>query len=323
MNALRVRAIASHVPARRLNVEQDHERLGISPEAAKVFSRIYGMPSCAFSDETQSALLLHPCRTVLQAVPESQAQVAVLIHAHTGAISGTWGDSPTIHLARELGLRRASVMGTCSNKCVAVFSALALAECWLAACPSELALIVVGERADTRELRVARNVAVVGDASAAALVAMSGGGPVMLAHVVQTYPGYAEGIWLPTRSPRYRDLEAQFHARLAKVMGDALDQAGMTFEQVDHVIPHNVNLLMWCRLARLIGVAPERILLDNVSKVGHCLGADMFINFESLRRTRVLTDGSTCLMVSAGEGGVFGAAVFAWHEGMAIDRPNP
>jgi 3-oxoacyl-[acyl-carrier-protein] synthase-3 len=323
MNALRLRAIASHVPARRLNVEQDYERLGIAHAAAKVFSRIYGMPWCAISDETQLALLLHPCRTVLQAEPALPERVAVLIHAHTGAISGSWCHVPTAHLARELGLRRASVMGTCSNKCVAVFTALALAEGWLAACPSELALIVVGELADTRELRVARNVAVVGDASAAALVAMSGDGPALLANVVETYPGYAQGIWLPTRSPRYRDLEAEFHARLAKAMGDALDQAGLTFNQVDHVIPHNVNLWMWHRLARFVGLAPERILLENVSKVGHCLGADMFINFESLCRTHALTDGSTCLMVSAGEGGVFGAAVFAWHQGMTINRPCP
>ena len=323
MNVLRLRAIASHVPARRLNVEQDYERVGISSAAAKVFSRIYGMPSCAVSDETPLALLLHPCRAVLQALPEPPGKVAVLIHAHTGAVSGAWADSPLIHLARELGLRRAKVMGTCSNKCVAVFTALALAEDWLAACPSELALVVVGELADTPELRVARNVAIVGDASAAALVAVSGKGPAMLAHVVETYPGYSQGIWLPIQSPRYRDLEATFQARLAKVMADALERAGMTFKQVDHVIPHNVNPLMWHRLARFIGVRPERIWLENVSTVGHCLGADMFINLESLCRSHALTDGSTCLMVSAGEGGVCGAAVFAWHEGIAIDRGSP
>ncbi|MEO3806054.1 3-oxoacyl-[acyl-carrier-protein] synthase III C-terminal domain-containing protein [Nonomuraea sp. B1E8] len=54
----------------------------------------------------------------------------------------------------------------------------------------------------------------------------------------------------------------------------------------------------------------DRLYLDNLSKVGHCFGADAFINYCSARADGRLTPGDRYLMTAVGLGATFSAMVF-------------
>ena len=56
-----------------------------------------------------------------------------------------------------------------------------------------------------------------------------------------------------------------------------------------------------------MGIPAERVYLDNVGRYGHCFGADVFVNFATVRDS--LEPGDYCLMVSAGVGDSYGAAL--------------
>lgn len=311
MRPMILEKLTSYLPENTLVLERDYSRLGITQHEARVFSQMYELPNCPVEEGDELQMLLKTCESLLETDHQSRQQIGVLIYAHTGAISGVWGQSIPTQLVRALGLTRALPLGTCSNNCVAIFSALDMARQHLqGAMPGSKALILVGEIADNIELRVVANVAIVGDGAAAGLFSLAGNGPQMLAHAIHTWPGYAHGIWLPTSSERYKDFELHYQSRLKAVIDEVLAQARMTLDQITWIIPHNVNIWMWRRAAAYLAFPLDKIYLKNISRTAHCLGADMFINFHSLRESVALRVGDKVLMVSAGVGGVFGAALF-------------
>lgn len=308
---LSIESVCASIPETVLNVAEDHERLGISSSVARVFSRMYELPFCPVSDVSEDELLLRAARGLLDRSGCEPDRVVCLIHAHTGAVIGEFARSVPVFLARRLGLKRAVAFGTCSNNCVAFFTALGMAARMLGSAePGSRALVVVGEVADNLELRVVQNVAIVGDAGAAALLGADGESNRLLAIAVHTHPGYAAGIWLPSDAPASREFEAMYQQRLRAVIDDALAKAGGRLEDVAWIIPHNVNVWMWRRAAQFMKFPIERVFLENTQRTAHCLGADMLLNLEALIRTDRLRRGDLYLMASAGIGGVMGAAMF-------------
>lgn len=311
MRPMILERLASYLPATTLVLERDYSRLGISQNEARVFSRMYELPNCPVEEGDELNMLLQTCEELLAEDDQLRQQIGVVIYAHTGAVSGVWGKSIVTQLVRTLGLRHALPLATCSNNCVAIFSALDMARQHLqGTAPDSKALIVVGEIADNIELRVVANVAIVSDGAAAGIFSLAGSGPRMLAHAIHTWPGYAHGIWLPTNSDYYKDFEQHYQSRLKAVIEDVLAQVGTTLDQIAWIIPHNVNIWMWRRAATYLGFPLEKIFLSNIRRTAHCLGADMFINFHSLQESVELCAGDQVLMVSTGVGGVFGAALF-------------
>ncbi|MEW2738377.1 ketoacyl-ACP synthase III family protein [Providencia sp. PROV130] len=313
MRPMILEGLASYLPATTLVLERDYERFGISQNQARVFSRMYGLPNCPVEEGDELHMLLRTCEKLLAASPKLHQQIDIVIYAHTGAISGVWGQSTVTQLVRHLRLKHALPLATCSNNCVAIFSALDFAKHHLQGAGSNAkALIVVGEIADNVELRLVSNVAIVGDGAGAGIFSLAGSGPKMLAHTIHNWPGYSHGIWLPTNSDCYKDFELHYQARLKAVIDNVLWQADTTLDQICWIIPHNVNIWMWHKAATHLDFPLEKIFLSNINRTAHCLGADMFINFQSLQERAKFYAGDKVLMVSAGVGGVFGAALFQY-----------
>jgi 3-oxoacyl-[acyl-carrier-protein] synthase-3 len=89
-------------------------------------------------------------------------------------------------------------------------------------------------------------------------------------------------------------------------MRAALGQAGITGNELVHVLPHHVNLAGWSRLVTMLSVPQERLFTANFGCLGHVFGADPFINFHTAPRGQ---PGSCSLLFSSGLAGCFGAMV--------------
>lgn len=313
---LHIDAISSFVPKTCLDVRQDHERLGLSAAAARVISQIYELPVCPCFEGSDEELLLRAASQLLARAETQDKRIVGIIHVHTGAVIGTHGMSVPTILVRKLGLSPALILGMCQLNCVSVISALDLAQTLLASEDDDNAriLILVGENAHNAELRVIPNVAIVGDVACAALVGRSNssGRNRLLGKAIHVHKGFSEGIWLSTTSETSRDYEAHFQTWLKAVMDEALDKAGITMDQLQAVLPHNVNVWMWRKAAAFMGLPIDKVFLENTRNTAHCLGADMLLNLESATAGRRLTQGDYYIMATAGVGGVFGAAVFQY-----------
>lgn len=60
---------------------------------------------------------------------------------------------------------------------------------------------------------------------------------------------------------------------------EAVEAAGCTLDEIDLLIPHNLNLKSWEILARILGIPLERIYTRNIARIGHAVASDNIINY--------------------------------------------
>lgn len=308
--SISIETIGCFVPETRLDVRRDYAALRIDAAVARVISQLYELPNCPVSFCSDDELLFN---AAIKTTADGGFcyRITALIYAHTGAVIGPFGRSMPTILARRLRIDPAMVFGTCQYNCVSVLSAIDLAERILAHEDDDArVLILVGENAHNLEIRIIPNVAIVGDAACAALVRRNGDDDRLLGLATHVHHGFSEGIWLLATSNVSRTYEAHFQMWLREVIEDALSKAAISLQDIDWILPHNVNVWMWRKAAAFLDFPIERIFLENARRFAHCQGSDMFLNLEGLKRSQQLKKGDRYLMVTAGVGGVFGAAVF-------------
>ena len=86
------------------------------------------------------------------------------------------------------------------------------------------------------------------------------------------------------------------------MISQALDQAGLALADLALILPHNVNLVTWQRMCRLLGFPVERVLLDNIAGNGHVFCADAFLNYQTARERGLLQPGDRYLVATVGAG---------------------
>ncbi|MFD1050755.1 3-oxoacyl-[acyl-carrier-protein] synthase III C-terminal domain-containing protein, partial [Kibdelosporangium lantanae] len=131
--------------------------------------------------------------------------------------------------------------------------------------------------------------------------------PVVLGSAHHTHGEFHATRYMSTDLfARYRKEYGPF---LAAVIRDAVQDAGLSLDDVSLVLPHNVNRFSWTVVARDLPLPLSRIYLDSVPLIGHCFCADPFVNLEWARASGRVVPGSVVVLASAGQGGTFGAVV--------------
>ncbi|TKJ42480.1 3-oxoacyl-ACP synthase [candidate division LCP-89 bacterium B3_LCP] len=97
-----------------------------------------------------------------------------------------------------------------------------------------------------------------------------------------------------------------------KAMGDsaqrALDEAGLTGNDIDLLIPHQANVRIMDATAKRIGIPREKVVI-NIDRYGNTSAASIPIALNEARRTGRLLPGMTCLMVVFGGGFTWASAI--------------
>src|SRR5439155_3502088 len=116
--------------------------------------------------------------------------------------------------------------------------------------------------------------------------------------------------WLAPDSDARKRFARAYREMLAEVILAAVRRAGMRLDEITIVLPHNVNVVSWQKVCRLLDFPLGRVLLDNVPVVGHTFAADAFINYRSAVARNLLRPGDAFLVAAAGFGATFSAMVF-------------
>ena len=303
---LSIEEIAVRVPATRLRVATDFERLRITPLQARVYSRLYGfgeIPVAAPGEEF--ALLEAAVGHLVERANLDPARLALIVHAHTGPYSGPAGISLAPRLARRFGAH-IRCFGLQLHKCVSGISALPLIARLLGReSGRDRAVLLLGEVADSADLRIL-DTGLVGDVGCAVLLSRGGSRDRLIAQRVQIHGQYARGIYQGPAAER-KAYDATFQDNLLHVVQAVLGDAGVSLRQIRYLLPHNVNVNIWLKAIERLGLDRDRVYLGNIARYGHCFGADLFINLAAIRPE--LRPGDYYVMATAGVGGVFGAAL--------------
>jgi 3-oxoacyl-[acyl-carrier-protein] synthase-3 len=97
-------------------------------------------------------------------------------------------------------------------------------------------------------------------------------------------------------------------ARMTESIFECLKENGLSLEDVDVVIPHQANLRMLEAIVDQAKLPPEKVFV-NVEEYGNMASACLPIAFDQARKQRMVTEGTTVLLVAFGSGFVWASAL--------------
>jgi 3-oxoacyl-[acyl-carrier-protein] synthase-3 len=316
-----LQAVSVYVPAVGTPIDDLAGPLGLTEMQLKLFKRFHGLSHVGRDPDTSLYGLLMKAAAGLDALRGNEHRVRYVLHARAMPVVAPYPDNPLHEVCHSLGLDHAIAFTVTHQSCASGLLAIDIAGRLLAgvdersassraetdSADSPLALILSGEKAFTREAQMFVDTTVFGEGAAACLVSASGTRDRML-----SYACNVRGEFDSATGRNDARLQQEYRPSLAEVMREALDKAGVTLDDIQIVLPHNVNLVTWQRMSTLLGLPRDRVLLENISLNGHVYCADMFINYRTACDRGLLRPGGKYLAAAVGAGGgaTFAAMVF-------------
>ncbi len=302
--------VSSYLPDARTAVGTYLRRYGLTDKEIRVYERYYGFAEIRVDPGVGIAEQLVAAGRALKELHGNEHRVRYVLQARTMPVATPYPLNP-LHAARdELGLSHAATFTVNQQACASGLLSVHLAGRMLAADgdPDALALVFVGEKTFTTNAQVLPVTAVMGEGVAAVLVSAHGERDKVLGYAARTHGQFYRGARMTHEDNTI--FTENYSKTLAEVITAALDAAGLTKDDIDLILPHHVNRLSWLKVMKTLGIRlHERLFLDNQAGLGHCFGADAFINYQAARAGGRLKPGDRYLMTSVGLGATFSAMV--------------
>lgn len=210
---------------------------------------------------------------------------------------------PGTRLAHELGLPRVEVLGVSQLACSTFQACMRVARAILIAEPAiDNVLCVAADRFPTEANReIVYNL--MSDGACAGVVSRRSERHRLLATRNLSRSVYWDG------EATHDQLIAGFFPLVREAMAGALADAGLGFDDVRLVIPHNVNAKSWEIVGRIIGVPPERVYTRNIARFGHAVTTDNVANYLDAIDDGRIRPGDVALWFVTGFGAHWSCAV--------------
>ncbi|MEH1166519.1 3-oxoacyl-[acyl-carrier-protein] synthase III C-terminal domain-containing protein [Micromonospora sp. CPCC 205539] len=307
-----IAAIAGFHPAQRVSISDYLCRHGVDEAEIKVYERFYGFSEIRIAEGMGLADQMLVSAARLADLPRLRHRIRYVIQARTMPIASPYPTNPLHTVRSGLGLEHATAFCLNQQACASGLLAVEVAGRLLErdGDPQALALIFVGEKMFTSSAQVLSFTAVMGESTAAVLVAPGEGPDTVLSYASRIYGRYYLGPRMPAElNNQFADGYAD---ALAEVIRAAVDGAGLTIDDIALILPHHVNRMSWVRVLRRLGLrGRDRLFLDNLASTGHCFAADPFLNRETAQQQGRLRNGDYYVMTSVGLGATFSAMVLA------------
>jgi len=312
-------AVSVYLPPARVPIEHLADSLGLTEMQVKLFRRFHGLREVGRDPDMSLSDLLMKAAAGLDALRGQEHRVRYVLYARAMPVVAPYPVNPLHEVCRALGLEHALAFTVTQQSCASGLMAIDMAGRLLAAdtAPDSshraggqagpLALILAGEKAFTHDAQVFADTTVFGEGASACLVSASGARDRLLA-----YASNVRGDFDNATGENDARLQREYRPLLAEVMLRALDEAGLTLDDIRVILPHNVNMVTWQRMCLLLKFPRDRVLLDNIPTSGHVFCADLFVNYQTACERGLLQPGDRYLAAAVGAGGgaTFAAMVF-------------
>jgi 3-oxoacyl-[acyl-carrier-protein] synthase-3 len=300
--------VGYHLPDHRVAVDEICAAHGLDRRLMWTIERFYGLREVRRAPDTDVRALMTAAVGALARLRGNEHRVRYVLLGRTMSTANRASEHPLEAVCAELGLTRAVAFTLTQHACATGLLAVDVAGRLLAADgdPSALALVLTGEKIFTKAMEIIPESTVLGEGTAACLVAAAGDRDRLLAYATRTLGRYSDDNPPQALNPRFIQ---EHNTVLADVIRDAAGAAGVGVDDLALILPHNVNRLTWSRTCHELDIPMERVYLDNIAVTGHCFAADPFINYVHAREAGRLRPGDHYLMASVGLGATFSAAV--------------
>ncbi|MBD1584445.1 3-oxoacyl-[acyl-carrier-protein] synthase III C-terminal domain-containing protein [Pseudoalteromonas sp. S16_S37] len=301
--------IKKYIPKTQSIFELSH-RYGLSEMELNIYHRLYGLDRIPVSDEPFDDITVQYCEQLLEDNNVDRTDVKLLIFCHTVSqfqpFSQTWLTS----LKTRLGLDNAIVFGMNTNKCANPSFALDIINTLIGDCPSNKAIILTSDVAHNKEAQIIKDSTILGDAFALSLYSREEKGFELVSNTKKVYGQHAACSW--EEGETLTEFQDEYATRLSETLSEALELADTSYDQIKAIVPHNVNIISWKRVADASGFPSSKIYFKNIAKTAHCFGSDTFINLESMLLDDLLERGDLLLSGNAGLGATFNGILWRY-----------
>jgi 3-oxoacyl-[acyl-carrier-protein] synthase III len=307
-------AVSVYLPPTRIPIESLAGPFGLTDMQVKLFRRYHGLREVGRDPDGRVYDLLMKAAAGLDALRGQEHRVRYVLYARAMPVDVPYPVNPLHEVCRALGLGHALAFTVTHQSCASGLLAIDMAGRLLAADAADgqgqagkLALILSGEKAFTREAQMFADTTVFGEGASACLVSAFGARDRLLA-----YASSVRGEFDSATGANDARLQREYRPSLAEVMRQAVDEAGLTLDDISVVLPHNVNMVTWQRMCLLLNFPRDRVVLDNIPTSGHVFCADVFANYKTACERGLLQRGDHYLAAAVGAGGgaTFAAMVF-------------
>jgi 3-oxoacyl-[acyl-carrier-protein] synthase III len=199
---------------------------------------------------------------------------------------------PGTRLQAELGVPNASVIGIAQLACNTFQAALRVARALLLAEPAVNHILCVA--ADRFPPFAKREIVynLMSDGACAAVISRDCRSNRILATRQITRGAYWDS------SISHDQLIAAYFPLAKRAILEAVAAAALTIDEIDLLIPHNINIKSWEILSQVLGIPMQRIYTANISKIGHVVASDNIINYvDCLAENRIAKGNKLALFV--------------------------
>jgi 3-oxoacyl-[acyl-carrier-protein] synthase-3 len=294
-------------PNREQRVEEAAAELGLSPMELKMFKRYYSFDLFRV-DNTQTlvGLLDTAMSSLIARHPQLRTELRIVAHCHTISDITVFGPGALEWLRDRHVAYSTEVMSLTMNHCAIGVSMFKFMDAFLAA--GELGVLLIGEKAFHRTVRLIENTSIMGEAAAAILVG-HGDGILKYLGGYTTHEGEYSVISGDPSGGSVVGFGAAYYDLMVRHIREALSNQNVGIDDIRYIFPHNVNTASWRRIANSLEIPPEKIYLQNIARYGHCFGADPFVSVLDAFDQDSLAVGDTVLLISAGLGGTVATAL--------------
>jgi 3-oxoacyl-[acyl-carrier-protein] synthase-3 len=218
-------------------------------------------------------------------------------------------DYPASRLQAEFGLHRAVVVGLTQQGCTGMLGAMRLGAALLATEPQwNKVLCVTADRFPAGALyEHAYNL--ISDSAAACVI---GRRParfrLLTAHQITN-----GGLHLATND----ETVGTYFSYVRLLIAQTLHRAELGIGDIAWIVPQNTHQMAWQVMSRMIGIGPDQVWQPSLPDNGHAISADNIVNLMDLAQSGRLQPGQRVLLVVAGYGLNWQAAVLEATEDVA------
>ncbi|OIU69825.1 3-oxoacyl-[acyl-carrier-protein] synthase III C-terminal domain-containing protein [Rossellomorea aquimaris] len=301
--------LSTYLPEDRESVGEIITRVGGRGSETKLMTRILGLNHVPIVKDGQrlEETLSIPLENLLDM--ESAENLKLILYAHT-IIPQVPSNYELLHkVASRYQLEHIDRYGISHLNCASIYKAIEVAKDFLLKQSEESkVLILCGDQ--TNFMPQARHLtksSVIGDAASAMFISNYTEKNTILSTATLADTRFHNGIY--SDSSELKNFNKSYMPNLNKLIDHILDEAGLTLNDVDWVVPHNVNKTTWRNFSEERDFNLEKILTEQINEIGHTYCTDAQLNFNFALRNNKIVPGDLCLWVGVGLGCYFGACL--------------
>jgi 3-oxoacyl-[acyl-carrier-protein] synthase-3 len=310
--AVGIAGIEYVLPSRRASLEELEKEGKISSDRHALAQMGFG--GALLSEVPANRLALEACTKLLEKTGIDRERVGLLVNACAIPISalargdhdwgGEWGGKgaelklltySSCRLQHELGLVNARAIGVGEMASMCLLGAVRTTQAMMLLDNIDYAICV---EADVFPAVCARELVynVVSDGACAVLLQRNAERNQIIGYS-QITKGY---YWDPLA--QQNEMVSAYFVTARRAIEAGLQNAGLTLDDVDLLVPANISRKSWSVLAGMLHFPIERVYLDSITRQAHSVGADNYINFKDLLDAGRLQPGNIVMMYSFGVG---------------------